>query len=123
MGVVAMNLQKLSGKKAHIWQRLSALYLLIYMPYLAWLSMTTLPHATNASLAATLFSPIYLLPSLAAILLVMVHSWIGLRDIMIDYTPRTQTIYWLWGLRWLLIITSLNIVWILWLLLSLTFEF
>ena len=118
-----MNLQYLSGKKAHVWQRLSALYLLIYLPFLAWLSLTTLPHETLQSFAATLLSPIYLLPSLVAILLVMVHSWIGLRDILIDYTPRTHTVYWLWGLRWLLIIISLNIVWILWRLLSLYLEF
>jgi len=108
-----MNLPHLSGKKAHIWQRLSALYLLIYLPYLAWTSLTTLPHETLPSLAATLLSPVYLLPSLVAILLVIVHSWIGLRDIIIDYTPRAHTIFWLWGLRWLLIIISLNIVWVL----------
>ncbi|MBN2865663.1 MAG: succinate dehydrogenase, hydrophobic membrane anchor protein [Thiotrichales bacterium] len=108
-----MNLQTLSGKKAHIWQRLSALYLLIYSPYLAWLSLSTPSQESLPNLAAHLLSPIYLLPTLVAILLLIVHSWIGLRDIIIDYTPRAHTIMWLWALRWLLILVSLNIVWVL----------
>jgi len=108
-----MNLQSLSGKQAHIWQRLSALYLLIYTPYLAWISLSISPQESLPNLAALLLSPIYLLPSLVAILLIIVHSWIGLRDIIIDYTPRAHTILWLWGLRWLLIVISMNIVWVL----------
>ena len=108
-----MNLPSLSGKRAHIWQRLSALYLLIYLPYLAWITLSLPNQADLMILSSNLLSPIYLLPSLIAILLLLIHVWVGLRDILIDYTPRARTVLWLWGLRWLLILVSLNLVWVL----------
>ncbi|HHT00161.1 MAG TPA: succinate dehydrogenase, hydrophobic membrane anchor protein, partial [Thiomicrospira sp.] len=84
-GMAVMTLQSLSGKQAHVWQRISALYLLIYLPYLAWITIS-LPQQTDFfTLTANLLSPYYLLPSLVAIALVLIHSWVGLRDILIDY--------------------------------------
>jgi len=108
-----MTLPSLSGKRAHIWQRISALYLLFYIPFLAWISVSLPQQLDLIGLAKTLLSPVYLLPTLIAIVLVLVHSWVGIRDILMDYTPRARTVYWLWGLRWVLILTSLNIVWVL----------
>jgi len=108
-----MTFQSLTGKHAHIWQRLSALYLLIYLPYLAWISLSLPQHHALLTLSADLLSPYYLLPSLLAIALVLIHSWVGLRDILIDYTPRSRSLFWLWGVRWLLILISINIVWLL----------
>ncbi|MEA3405011.1 MAG: succinate dehydrogenase, hydrophobic membrane anchor protein [Pseudomonadota bacterium] len=108
-----MTFQSLSGKQAHIWQRLSALYLLIYLPYLAWITLSFPQQADLSSLTANLLSPYYLLPSLIAIVLVLIHSWVGLRDILIDYTPRARSLLWLWGLRWLLIFISINVVMLL----------
>ncbi|MDG6773102.1 succinate dehydrogenase, hydrophobic membrane anchor protein [Thiomicrorhabdus sp. ZW0627] len=108
-----MKLNTLSGSKAHLWQRLSALYLLFYLPLLAWQSLT-MPYQENLQvLFGTLIQPQYLVPSLIAIFFTGIHTWIGLRDILIDYTPNNRTLYWLWGLRWLLILASLDIAWIL----------
>ena len=104
------KLTTLSGRRAHIWQRLSALYLLIYLPYLAWISLTLTATTDLASFTANLLSPIYLLPSLGAIALVLVHTWVGLRDILIDYTDRASTSFWLWTLRFVLFATLLNII-------------
>ncbi|WP_373016878.1 succinate dehydrogenase, hydrophobic membrane anchor protein [Thiomicrorhabdus sp.] len=108
-----MNLNSLSGKKAHIWQRFSAVYLLIYIPLLAWQVLTFPEHESMKHLSRTLILPQYLFPSLGALFLIGIHSWIGLRDILIDYTPRERTLYWLWGLRWLLIVISLDLLWLL----------
>lgn len=107
------KLPTLSGKQAHIWQRLSALYLLIYLPYLAWIIVTLTPASDLSALSVHLLSPAYLLPSLVAIVLVLIHSWVGLRDILIDYTPRATTHLWLWGLRFTLAAISFNIAWLL----------
>lgn len=107
------KLTALSGRRAHIWQRISALYLLIYLPYLAWISLTLTAATDLGSLTANLLSPIYLLPSLVAIALVLVHAWVGLRDILIDYTVRSSTHTWLWGLRFLLLAILLNVIWLL----------
>lgn len=110
---MSLKLTTLSGKRAHIWQRLSALYLLFYLPYLAWIVLTLAPANNLTSLSIQLLSPLYLLPSLIAVALVIVHSWVGLRDILIDYTPRDSTHLWLWGLRLLLATATLNIAWLI----------
>ncbi len=108
-----MNINRISGRKAHIWQRLSALYLLIYLPYLLWIVLSLPQHNSLYALSTQMLAPYYLLPSLIAIALVLVHSWVGLRDILIDYTPRVRNLLWLWALRLLLIVVSLNIIWLL----------
>lgn len=102
----------LSGRRAHIWQRISALYLLFFTPYLAWLTLK-LPNFNNLyELTQYLIPPFYLLPILVAFCLVVIHSWIGLRDILIDYTPRTRTRFWLLSLQWLLALAVLNVIWL-----------
>lgn len=105
-----MKIRTLSGKQAHVWQRISALYLLLYVPFLAWTVILLPPHDTLASLISTLFQPLNLIPALLALALIEIHSWIGLRDILLDYTPRQRTPLWLEGLRWLLILIGLNLV-------------
>jgi succinate dehydrogenase / fumarate reductase membrane anchor subunit len=104
-----MQLRTLSGKNAFRWQRISALYLLFYAPFLAlWMTLT--PHATTTeNLIASLTTTWWLLPNLLALLLVITHAWVGLRDITLDYTPRPRTPMWLEALRWLLIATLLDL--------------
>lgn len=108
-----MQLHRLSGKRAFKWQRISALYLLFYAPFLAlWLTLT--PHyATTEALISTLTHAWWLLPNLLAIMLLFAHAWIGLRDITLDYTPRQRTPFWLEALRWLLVAVGLNLLFVL----------
>lgn len=108
-----MQLRRLSGKRAFKWQRISALYLLFYTPFLV-LWMTLSPrYATTEALISALANTWWLLPNLVAMLLLFTHAWVGLRDITLDYTPRQRTPFWLEALRWLLIAVGLNLLLVL----------
>lgn len=78
----------LSGSQAHLWQRLSAFYLLFYFPYMAFFLFQT-SFSTYHEMQLALLKPAVVLPSLLAFLLMMIHLWIGLRDVILDYFPRT----------------------------------
>lgn len=92
---------KLTGVKAHKWQTYSALYLWLFFPYLAWKTHslqleTSLPIQSEPTVWTTLlFSPIFTVISGIAFILILVHAWVGLRDIMIDYLPQTRVQFWL----------------------------
>jgi len=77
----------LTGLKAHLWQRISAIYLLLYFPLAAWYlnqhSFATLQAFKQAVLAGEFW-----MITLLALLLILVHAWVGMRDILIDYLPR-----------------------------------
>ena len=87
----------LTGVKAHKWQRISAIFLMLYFPYLAWqVSNINIEH--NISLTALIqqiFTPGFLLLSLICLALIFVHAWVGVRDMMIDYLPQKNTSIWL----------------------------
>jgi succinate dehydrogenase / fumarate reductase membrane anchor subunit len=73
-----------SGLRAWVLQRVSAVYLLIYFPFLV-LTLASSPPADHAQWVAWLGSPgvsIGLLLFVAALLL---HAWVGFRDAVIDY--------------------------------------
>lgn len=111
-----MNLSKLfipnhlSGKHAHNWQRISAYYLLLYVPFLAAAILILPAHTSIQGLLGTLMQPLYLVPNLLALLLVLIHSWVGLRDIFLDYTPRTNTPLWLKALQGLLMVIIFDLI-------------
>ncbi|WP_028486461.1 succinate dehydrogenase, hydrophobic membrane anchor protein [Thiomicrorhabdus chilensis] len=105
-----LNPNKLSGKHAHNWQRISAYYLLIYIPFLAAATLFQPSHTSLQDLLDTLMQPFYLLPNLLALILMLIHSWVGLRDILLDYTPLTNTPLWLAALHWLLIFIIFDLV-------------
>lgn len=100
----------LSGKKAFIWQNLSAVYLALFTPYLVWLSLT---HSFDQldELLAFLSQPSIFIPGMVALGLLLIHSWVGLRDILIDYAPRAW-LSTLLGLTLLILISlSANLIW------------
>ncbi len=102
----------LSGRKAHIWQRISAIYLLFYVPFLA-IVITQLPDSVSLKLLAYQlnalpFSTLFEVATLAAVLLVLVHAWVGVRDIIIDYVPREKVNLWLTLYHSFLILLLLN---------------
>ena len=88
---------KLSGLKAHIWQRISAVYLLLYFPYLFWQIQNT-PITISVEFSSwlySLFSPLFSILSFIAAALIITHAWVGLRDIIIDYLPKERVNFWL----------------------------
>lgn len=101
----------LSGQRAYVWQMLSGFYLAIFFPYVAWLSLSQSIDSAN-QLATLLTSPGVLIPGLVAVGLGLIHAWVGLRDVLIDYAPRRYLIALLssMALFWLFLIA--NLVWL-----------
>ncbi|GKT12409.1 MAG: succinate dehydrogenase/fumarate reductase, membrane anchor subunit [Thiomicrorhabdus sp.] len=102
----------LSGRKAHIWQRISAIYLMFYIPFLAAIILQlpaspTLSELSNKLSTMTL-STAFALTSLIALILMVVHAWVGVRDILIDYAPRVHVTLWLTIYRSILALVLIN---------------
>jgi succinate dehydrogenase / fumarate reductase membrane anchor subunit len=73
-----------SGLRAWVLQRVTAIYLLLFLPYLI-ATLAASPPADHAAWVAWLGRPwvgIALLLFTAALL---VHAWVGIRDAVIDY--------------------------------------
>ena len=101
----------LSGQRAYIWQMLSGVYLALFLPYVAWLSLSQA--INSASQLATLLTSVQvLIPGLVAVGLGLIHAWVGLRDVLIDYAPRRYLIGLLsaMALIWLFVIA--NVTWL-----------
>lgn len=79
--------QLISGLKAYLWQRISAVYLLIYFPLSAWY-LAQQSFATFADFKASVFAGEFWIATVLAVVLLLVHSWVGLRDVLMDYLPR-----------------------------------
>lgn len=96
-----------NGVKGFIWQSISAGALLLFTPYLLWLTLT---HEFKPSL---LLQPHVLLPGLVIISLLLVHAWIGLRDVLIDYAPRRHQ-GWIFKLIQIIgLLVTLNLIWLI----------
>lgn len=81
----------LTGLRAHLWQRISAYYLLVYFPFsVLYLSSHSFE---NYDLFQThLLQAEFWVPTFLALGLLIVHSWVGMRDILLDYLPRQFTV-------------------------------
>lgn len=106
----------LTGRKAHIWQRISAIYLMFYIPLLATVVMQ-LPAsptliALESNLSSLSYSGLFAISTLAALILLFVHAWVGVRDIIIDYAPRARVKLWLTLYQSLLALVLINCVYI-----------
>lgn len=101
----------LSGQGAYVWQMLSGFYLALLFPYVAWLSLSQSIETFN-QLTSLLSSPSVFIPGLVAIALTLIHAWVGLRDVLIDYAPRRYLAALLlsMALVWLFLIA--NLVWL-----------
>lgn len=98
-----------SGKRAANWQRFSAWGLLLYVIYLA-ITLWTLPSDIYQAGLLQSLSPFFLIATFVAWGLVFIHAWVGLRDILIDYTPRARTGQWLTLLKIVLLVWALNLI-------------
>ncbi|BBP46039.1 hypothetical protein THMIRHAS_14120 [Thiosulfatimonas sediminis] len=104
-----IRLQKLSGAKAHRWQRISAWYLLLYLPALAIYISLVPQHNSLANIIGNLYYCTFGIASLLALLLVFIHAWVGGRDVLIDYTPRSNTYLWLTAYFAFLLLLAANL--------------
>lgn len=76
--------RKASGLMAWLAQRATAVYLAIFSTYLM-IHFTFDPPVDHAALLAWVNNPIVLVSLLLFIPVVLVHAFIGIRDVMIDY--------------------------------------
>jgi len=73
-----------SGLKAWLVQRVSAVYLALFLTYLA-VHLVLSPPADHAQWSAWVARPWVSLGILVCIPLLLAHAWVGIRDILMDY--------------------------------------
>lgn len=73
-----------SGLKAWIIQRVSAVYLGLFLSYLL-IHFTLHAPADHAALKAWVSAPLVSAGFLVFVPLLLAHAWIGIRDVLIDY--------------------------------------
>lgn len=75
----------LSGLRAWTWQRLSAIYMAVYVGYFM-LSMLALPDPlTHEVWRAWLSDTFVMITTSLFYLALLIHVWVGMRDVLIDY--------------------------------------
>lgn len=77
----------LSGMGAWLVQRISAVYMAIYMPLYGGLSWTLVEG--YAGWQAFNAHPVIVLGNVLVFAAVLLHSWVGVRDIILDYIRPT----------------------------------
>jgi succinate dehydrogenase / fumarate reductase membrane anchor subunit len=90
-------MRQLSGLRAWVIQRLTALYIGLIIPPLLWLMVTTWPKGAQVwhdLFAHTVFSIALLLLFVA----ILFHAWIGMRDVILDYAGQRP------GVRFMLLV-------------------
>lgn len=101
----------LTGLKAHLWQRISASYLLVYFPLAAiYLSQQTFISLQDFKQAV--FAGEFWVSTLLALLLLLVHAWVGMRDVLMDYLPRKMVLAGLSVLGLGLMVILLNLLYL-----------
>lgn len=83
-----MSLYVLHGLRPWLIQRISAVYILIYVGYLV-LSIAGANDTGFAPWRAWLFHPFNTVVTGLFVLALLVHAWIGVRDIILDYVHNT----------------------------------
>jgi succinate dehydrogenase / fumarate reductase membrane anchor subunit len=77
-----------TGLRAWVVQRISAVYLALFFVYLVvqWIAA---PPADYAAWRAWLGHPVMNVASSLFVIALLLHAWVGLRDILIDYVHPT----------------------------------
>ncbi len=73
-----------AGMWAWILQRITGAYIALFVVYLTGLFVFAAP-ADHASWSATVASPGVTITAMLFFLAVLLHAWVGVRDILIDY--------------------------------------
>ena len=76
--------RKASGLKAWAIQRLTAIYIALFTLYLLLVLLFAGP-ADHAAWRAWIGGPVVSIATLLFIVSVLMHAWIGIRDVLIDY--------------------------------------
>lgn len=79
-----MSSSGLSGLRAWIVQRISAVYLGLFFVFAVG-AMAFHPQMSYEHWRAWLSSPVVLLAAAVFVVMLLLHAWIGVRDILIDY--------------------------------------
>ena len=75
-----------TGLRAWLLQRLTSLYLAGYFIYLiAWFIMS--PPQDHAAWQAWISDPINSVGLMLFLVTLLMHAWVGIRDVLIDYLP------------------------------------
>lgn len=80
-------MRQMTGLRAWILQRLTALYLLGYLPYIVVAALIHRP-ADYAGWHAMMSQPLTASANLLFVAAVLVHCWVGVRDVVLDYIPN-----------------------------------
>ena len=72
------------GLRAWILQRLTAVYMAAYLVYFMFHVMADAPHSYDAW-RAWMGGPIVSVASALFFIAVLVHAWVGIRDVVMDY--------------------------------------
>ncbi|BAO43795.1 succinate dehydrogenase, hydrophobic membrane anchor protein [Thiolapillus brandeum] len=76
--------RQLSGFRAWMWQRVSAVYMALYISYLL-LHLMIAPPVDREALAAWIGALPMWLASAIFLLMLLLHAWVGVRDVALDY--------------------------------------
>jgi succinate dehydrogenase / fumarate reductase membrane anchor subunit len=80
--------QLASGLRAWVLQRISAMYLLVFFVYLLAVFVFT-PPADYAQWRAFVAQPLMSIAILLFYVSLLLHAWVGIRDVLIDYVQAT----------------------------------
>lgn len=81
-------IQQMTGLRAWILQRLTALYMAGYLPYILGVWVLRRPD-DYAGWVAMMSDPVTATANLLFFAAVLVHCWVGVRDVILDYAPST----------------------------------
>ncbi len=76
--------RKASGFKAWAWQRITAVYIGLFGVYLLSSLLCAAPE-TYTAWQAWFTGPVMRVTTLLFVLAILLHAWVGIRDICIDY--------------------------------------
>lgn len=81
-----------SGLKAWIYQRASAIYMILFIPYVLGYFLFS-PPASHADWQSWVSHPVVSLALLLFFASMLIHAWIGIRDVLIDYIHPVSARY------------------------------
>lgn len=79
-----MSVYVLEGLRPWVIQRVSAVYITLFILYLLYCGMTATSYGFDAW-RAWLFHPVNSVGVFIFIIAVLFHAWIGMRDVVLDY--------------------------------------
>jgi len=76
--------RRAQGLMPWVWQRISALYLAFFLLYFL-ISLLSLDRFNYSEWTAWVSHPIHSITLFIAFLMLIVHAWIGMKDVIMDY--------------------------------------